>query len=50
MEKAHPHMKSCGLQGQLDLYMDGDVLKGNAVDFINSTLIRRAWRDISEGQ
>ena len=40
LSKAHPRIKSYVMQAESDLYIDGDVVKGNVAGFINSSIGR----------
>ena len=40
LSKAQPRMKSYVMQAESDLYIDGDVVKGNVAGFINSSIRR----------
>jgi len=38
LKKAKPHVKSYVMEVEPNLYIDGDVLKGNVTSFINSSI------------
>ena len=40
LSKAQPRMTSYMMQAESDLYIDGDVVKGNVAGFINSSIGR----------
>lgn len=40
LSKAHPRIKSYVMQTESDLYIDGDIVKGNVAGFINSSIGR----------
>lgn len=40
LSKAQPRMKSYVMRAESDLYIDGDVVKGNVAGFINSSIGR----------
>lgn len=41
LKKAQPRVKSYAMQVEPDLYIDGDVMKGNVAGFINSSIGRK---------
>ena len=46
LSKAQQRVKSYTMQVELDLYIDGDVMKGNVAGFINNFIGRKEIRNV----
>lgn len=46
LSKAQPRMKSYVMRAESDMYIDGDVVKGNVAGFINSSIGRTGIENV----